>query len=680
MTPLRVSIASAAIAFAVYATTAARTITWWDGSSYPLAAVKLGVPGAPGSLLLTLLGWLATRVRLVHPVAFQLNLIAGLIAACTVGLVTRLAITLATPEGRAMGPREALGGALAGLTLALGPSLWTYATRFTPYGLSALFTALILTVALAWWRRAETSDATPWLFVLALLFGLDVSVHRTNLLLLPAALVWVTLGRPSAWRRAPAWGAAFAGLTLGLAFHLLLIPVARRDPLFNIDDPSSLARFWGYVSLDRSGGGFLIHLLPRTAHFVKVQLADYATVMGSNLWPRYPSPAGAVPLALVLVGAIAAVRAAPRRTIGILGFYACASLGAVIYFNLPAHYFRTMDRHYLPSLVILAPLIGAGAAALMRAMAGARGGLRNTLALGLGGLLLFIPVMEWAANRAACDLSRVRFAETYSRDVLETLPKDAILLTNGDNDSFPLWYLQQVEGVRGDVSVINLPMSNSGMYLAQLRRHDPRLAGLLAGEPGLGILGPWHPSDSLVTIPVGAEGATSLPDSIPPPASITIRLGGDLYGEDQVVLDLIRLNRWRRPLMLAVTVSPELLTWIRPYMRYEGLNLRVIPSTDPAVMNLDRLRTVLMHQVQYAGVADSTIRMDSDTKALCSNYAAALFNLAYIQLNRGDARGCLDTLALLEQRLPAQRLGPQIAESVTPLRKHAEAVLEATRD
>ena len=71
----------AGIAFAAYAGTAARTITWWDGSSYPLAAVTLGIPGAPGSLLLTLLGWLVTKVPVIYPVAFRLNLFAGVIVA-----------------------------------------------------------------------------------------------------------------------------------------------------------------------------------------------------------------------------------------------------------------------------------------------------------------------------------------------------------------------------------------------------------------------------------------------------------------------------------------------------------------------------------------------------------------------------------------------------------------------
>ena len=77
----------AAAAFAAYVATAARTIPWWDGSSYPLAAVTLGIPGAPGSLLLTVIGWFVTFVPIVHPVAFRLNLFAALLAATLAWLV-----------------------------------------------------------------------------------------------------------------------------------------------------------------------------------------------------------------------------------------------------------------------------------------------------------------------------------------------------------------------------------------------------------------------------------------------------------------------------------------------------------------------------------------------------------------------------------------------------------------
>jgi hypothetical protein len=674
--PAVVSLGTGLIAFASYAVTAARTITWWEGSSYPLAACTLGITTPPGSLLLTLIGWAASRVPLVHPVAFRLNLAAALLAAATVALVTWLSIRLATPEGRQPGGAEVAGGAVAGLAFAFSVSVWTHAVQFKPYILSAGFTALILAAALAWWRRAAEEDA-PWrLFVLFLLLGLDFSVHRTNALLAPAALAWITLRRPRAWLRPGTWGAIGAGLALGLGFHLLLIPLSLRDPALDLGEPRDLARFWSYVSLQQYGGGFLFRILPRKADLLQVQLADYWQFLRWNVLPSAPwLPLTFLPCALLLLGWIVALGTATRRSLGLLVFYLCASLGAVIYFNLPAHYFRGMDRHYLPSLVILAPLPAVGAATLLRVAARAPRGLRHVLIAVLGALFVLVPLDSWRANHRACDLSRVRFAETCARDVLEPLPPQALLLTNGDNDTFPLWYLQQVEGVRTDVTVVNLPLTNRDSYVAQLRRRDPQLAELLQGRV---LPGPASVREMRVALPLDAAARAMLPPTISPPDSLLIRLSGLLLGQDFVVLDLLRLAGWRRPLYVACTVSQENLAWLRPYLWLDGLAFRFVPSADPAVRDIEHLRRQLLEKMRYAGVADTTIAMDPTSRAMCGNYLFAFVHLAQAQLEDGDAKKCLATLDFAEARVPPARLG-MAPDILVALRARAESRASATR-
>ncbi len=657
---------SALVAFAVYAGAAARTITWWDGSSYPLAAVTLGIPGAPGSLLLTLLGWAATRILIVHPAAFQLNLLAGILAATLVGLVSWIGARLATPEDRAPGLGEQLAGALAGLTLAFGLTPWTYAIQFTPYVLSALWTALILIAALAWWRRPERSAGLARLFLFFLLLGLDVSVHRTNTLLLPAAVVWVALRRSAGPRFAREGAAALAGLAAGLAFHLLLMPIAARRPGYMVEDPSTWAGFWSYISIGQKGGGFLVKLFPRTADFLKVQLTDYLAFLGRNL-----SPVLFLPAILAVLGWLIALRHHPRRTIGLMIFFLFAGFGAVIYFNLPRGYMRPIDRHYLPSLVILAPWIAVGAAGLLRGVR--RLPAHAVLVPSLALVMALPPLAAWRANHRACDLSRNRFTETFARDLLEPLPPGAILLTNGDNDTFPLWYLQQAEGVRRDVRVINLPLTNTGTYVAKLRRDDPDLARLFDGEPLQSRLVARRTCEEVATV-VEPRTGLGLPAGVAAPDTVRFRTAGICWPQDLAVLEMLRVLRWRRPVFLASTVAPSSLTWLWPYARLDGLAFRVIPSADSTVWEVDHLRHQLLERVRYTDIADPTVAMDDDTRRVYSNYPAALVQLASAELERGRTDAALATIAFLDRHTPPARLGWDSGEGAALLaRIRAEA-------
>jgi hypothetical protein len=640
--------ACAAIAFVVYSGTVARTITWWDGSSYPLAAVTLGIPGAPGSLLLTLLGWLVSKVPVVHPVAFQLNLFAALMVATLAGLVSWLGARLAAPEDHEPAAAERLAGAFAGLTFAFGVTPWTYAVQFTPYGLSALWTALILVAALGWWRRPAESDGLARLFVLFLLLGLDLSVHRTNLLLVPAALLWIAIRSPAGRHRLRDGTTIVAGLVLGLAFHLLLIPLAARDPSYLVENPSTWAAWWSYVTISQKGGGFLFRIFPRTASFFSVQFADYLAFLGRNLSPLLFLPALTATLGWLLI-----LRHHPRRALGLMTFFLCAGPGAVVYFNLPQHYMRPIDRHYLPSLVILAPWMAVGAAALLRWAGRVRA--RAVLVPGMAMILALAPLAESRTNRRPCDLSRIRFAETFARDLLEPLPARTILLTNGDNDTIPLWYLQQVEHVRPDVLVVNLPLANTGPFVAQLRRRDPDLVHLLDGEPMTEVLLPMQTGDAPFAIAVEPRADLGLPGGMQPPDSVQFRPSGLLYGEDRVVLGILRLTHWERPVDLACTVSRDRLQWLWPFARLDGLSSRIIPSDDPAVHDVDRLRRQLM-RLSYAGVADTTLNMDFDTRAMCSSYLGALIQLATAQLKARHPDDALATLQFIDRRTPPARL------------------------
>ncbi len=276
-------------AFGVYAATAYRTINWWDASEYSLVAVSLGIAHPPGSLLLTLLGWLFLRVPLGISAAHQLSLLAGVLAASTVYLTFVMATMLVrrTQQRDPMGnPSESViplaAAAVASLSFAFSPTLWLYAVQFTPYVLSGLFSALLLFTLIGWWQHADDARGWLWLLAFALLLGLDYSVHRTNALLVPGAVAWVIMRKPSTLRSGKVWAVSIGGLLAGLSVQLLLIPISRAHPLFDFGRTDSWPGFYDYESLQRLGGGFLVKFYPRNAPLWTVQAMDFARAFGAN--------------------------------------------------------------------------------------------------------------------------------------------------------------------------------------------------------------------------------------------------------------------------------------------------------------------------------------------------------------------------------------------------------------
>ena len=658
------------IAALVFWRTAYPTINWWDSAEYSLAAGTLGIVGAPGSLLLTLLGWPIAHLPIGFSPAHVLNFFAGVLAALVAVLVYVIALGLrriTRPPNDLNGGWDVpvvVGTAIGALTLAFGTTLWEYAVQFTPYVLSAVFTGLILWTMLRWWESADQVDAWRWLALLGLLFGLDFSVHRTNALLLPAALAWVLLRRPRTLRTFKSVCAGGAGVVVGLAVQLLDIPIARgamtRSPLF-WNDPTNWQRFWDYVSIQQRGGGFLIEFFPRKAEFWSVQVADLVHVLGANFlrWNGQAGWLGVLPAAGVLLGLATLWSRHRRLAVALTTVLFLQAAMTVLYFNIPANFFRTFDRHYLPVCVTLGVLMTYGFGSSLEAASHFWKQRIRVAALSLGVLSTLALVSQVIENWALRDGSRRYFTREFALNLLTALPRDAILFTVGDNDTFPLLYFQAVEGVRRDVSVINMSVANLPAFPEELRRRDPEFPLTLSAAQRDSLS--WKaPSPQPFAIPVmgdparlGLAPGAEIPNAIT--ATVRPQYGTEMLPADVLLLDVARTNRWQRPLCFAITATRQGMAWLDRYGRLDGLYWRIVPTAD-APVDTPLLRANLLERADYRGYADSTIHLEDVSKTLGIQSYVALAGLLEAEQKIGDTTRCRTDAAAIFAQLPPARL------------------------
>ena len=611
------SIVVFATAAFVFWRTSYPTITWWDSSSYSLAAVTLGIASAPGSLLLTLLGWSIAKLSTAAATAHVLNLVAGILAALTATLVYKTALQLVRagrgqPSGTQTNGAMAVGAALGALTFAFANTTWEYAVMFTPYILSALFTTLIFATMMQWWERAHQPNAWRLLVLLAFLFGVDFSVHRTNALLLPGALCWILIRNRHTLTEWRTWLGGACGLIAGLAVQLLVIPIAAfgRSPL-NFNDPSSWSRFWDYITLRQLGGSFLLQLFPRKADVWSVQVVDVVRVIGENFfhWNGSLGALGLLPGVAAIVGAIALWRVNRRLAVAFSLVLSLQAVTTVLYFNIPANYFRAFDRHYLPLCVTIGVLGTYGLAVAAEWTQRAIDERTRIVAVSpfvCAVLLSALPISQLASNWHTRDASRRYFAHDWAVNALQALPRDAIYFTVGDNDTFPAMYVQAVEGVRRDVTIINLSVAAQPGYAERIRRRDQSF-----------------PLDTNV-MPIDV-------------ARHSIAAG-------------------KRTVVYAVTTANSGTEWPREYARFEGLHWRIVAASDTSV-DIAVARATLLEKSQYRGFADPTMAIDPATRIMAYQYYAAGATLFAIERARGDIMGCRSDRSALFKALPPDLVG-----------------------
>ncbi len=457
----------AALALAIYLPTLAPSITWRNGGAdsgdLATAVLTRGVPHPPGYPTYMLLALLWTALPLPGDVAHRLNLFsacgaavaAGLSAATLVGLGRRLGL-----EGIGLG----VAALLAGLALAASPLLWSQATIAEVYASGLAAVSLFTLLVLRWEPGLRLRGALPAVLV----GGLGLGMLPQLGLAAPGALG--LLVARAGWRAlSPRWLAAMlaAGL-LGLCTFVYLPIRAAAQPTALWGEPTTLAGFWEVVSAAWYKVYFFANL--DALGWLARLLASLASVAENLTWPG---------LLLAVLGATLLW----RRDRAALGYLLSLAVLTVLF---RTSYLAEGNVVYLiPAVDVGMLLAGLGGAALLAAAAGAVGG---RPAVPLVVLLAALLVWRTASVAPTVDASGDWTAVDVAGRLLRVMPAGAVLVSDYDETTFAMWYLQAL-GQRPDVVVVDARLIFRDWYQRQLARRYPDLDPAAVTPSGLTGLG-----------------------------------------------------------------------------------------------------------------------------------------------------------------------------------------------
>ena len=387
-------------------------------------------------------------------------------------------------------------------------------------------------------------------------------------------------------------------------------------------------------------------------------------------------------------------------------------LAIVLYLNQTPSQPRERDYAYAGSFYAFAIWIGLGVAALA-AMFEKWMKKQSALTVGLASVLgILVPLQMVSQTWDDHDRSDRYACRDFGLNYLNTLPDkgNPIIFTNGDNDTFPLWYNQEVEGNRTDSRVCNLSYLQTDWYTDQMRRPaydspalpitweriyyvdngkhayypikpegkaeldrikkenpnvDPYEMSYIIDHYAKKERGGYIPTDSVV-INVDKEAVKAsgmwLPDSldlIPDKMVISLKGAlekqGGLYRQDLMIYEMLAHADWKRPMYMSVTLGPGNYAGLENFLILEGLAYRITPFNfgQMGMIDSELMYKNMMTRFKFGNVKQPGIYLDETVGRMCQTHRRMFTTLASNLLRKGDKARALKVLQKCEEELPA---------------------------
>ncbi|MDB4950260.1 MAG: hypothetical protein JWM27_2909 [Gemmatimonadetes bacterium] len=720
--PYLLALVAGVLVFALYAITLAPSTAFWDTSEYITTAHILGIPHPPGNPLFVLMAraWDVLLSPTGLPVAVRVNLFSALMSAGTAFfwyLVVWRILSFFTPTEIV----RRVGAGVAVLVSATAYTVWNQSNVNEKVYTISLFTIGALSwLAFVWREHVDAhrgSKGRRWhddnaIVLMVFVLALSVGNHLMAFLAAPALVLFLVLVKPRLFLNWKVYVYAAVFGLVGLSVHMFLPLRSARGPVINEAAPTCptvTSAMVSVVTYGNAGCQTLSDALARRQYAkppMDERLAPFTDQMANFFqyfdwqWSRsvqgrtgYFAP-GRLPftlifLALGVYGAVEHWRRDRKSFAYIAALVFTLSVGLVYYMNFKYGYgqvqarnmslelaeVRERDYFYLVTFSLWGLWVGVGLTAVWLAIAESFGG-RKGLAMGAPVLALgFVPlVLNWSYASRADDYA----ARDWAYNLLQSVEPYGVVFTNGDNDTFPLWYVQEVEGVRKDVTVMVMSYLNTDWYVRQLRDltrpcptpgaeakdptviicqrpYVPSAATPFYGNPPKPTRGILDMKDNQIAMVAGSPAPPLEEDQVFSARGIqaTLPKGTQLLPAHMFALSIIRYAWGDRPIYFATTTNAHEEMGLFPYTARQGVAYKLITPQEAlqmvrmpqdnqysrifgAYVDPVRSQALLDHTFQYHDLLTRAHWTDDATRAIPSYYAYAQYSLAQAQGQKGQ--------------------------------------------
>lgn len=388
-------------------------------------------------------------------------------------------------------------------------------------------------------------------------------------------------------------------------------------------------------------------------------------------------------------------------------------LAIVMYLNQTPEQPRERDYAYAGSFYAFCIWIGLGALALVDWIGRGLGQLYGLYALKAGKIqdnriivpswlvvgssalisiaCLGVPALMASQNWDDHDRSKRFVCRDFGANYLKSCEPGAILFSNGDNDTFPLWYNQEVEGVGDSIRVCNLSYLQTDWYISQMKRpyyHSDALPISWTYKYYMPSVNEYLHTGSSQEMTVkeafaylhaqndAIEKAKSEKEKnklkaqlmipsrnlyVPGPDGEKVKFSqkGAFTRSEMMIMEMISTNQWKRPIYFCSTVGNSSFLGLEPYMELTGLTYQVTPHRSPdgqQRVNSEKMYDNMMHKFKYGNVSADGIYLDENALRMCDTHRSMFAQLAMQLIEEGQYTKAREVLERCEKELPSKNV------------------------